>query len=82
MKRLGAIISKIEDGSIAQELELSCGDELLSINSTVPNDIMEYSFQAQDEEITIEIKHKDGEIEIIEIEKDYGEDLGISNCCF
>ena len=78
MKRLGAIISKIEDGSIAQELELSCGDELLSINSTVPNDIMEYSFQAQDEEITIEVKHKDGEIEIIEIEKDYGEDLGIS----
>lgn len=78
MKRLGAIISNIEKNSIAEEIELSIGDELLSINSTIPNDIMEYSFQAQDEDVVLEIKHKDGEIEIIEIEKEYGEDLGIS----
>ena len=45
MKRLGAIISNIEKNSIAEEIELSIGDELLSINSTIPNDIMEYSFQ-------------------------------------
>ena len=78
MKRLGAIISKIEPNSIAQELELSVGDEILSVNSIVVNDIMEYSFQTQDEEIELEVKHKNGEIEIIEIEKDWGEDLGIS----
>ena len=78
MKRLGAIISKIEPNSIAQELELMPGDEILSVNSVVINDIMEYSFQTQDEEIELEIKHQNGEIEIIEIEKEYGEDLGIS----
>ncbi len=78
MKRLGAIISSVLANSIADELELQAGDEILKINSTAPRDLIEYSFLVQDEELEILVKKKNGEEELIELEKDYGEDLGIS----
>lgn len=78
MKRLGAIISSVLPNSIADELGLTAGDEILEINSSVPSDLIEYSFLVQDEELEILVKKKNGEDELIELEKDYGEDLGIS----
>ena len=72
------IISDIQKGSIADELALRAGDEIVSINNSVPRDIIDYSFLVQDEEIELYIRHKNGEEEIFEIEKDFGEDLGIS----
>lgn len=72
------IISQVEKDSIADELGLSEGDEIISINSTKPRDIIDYSFCIRDENILLHIKHKDGEEELFEIEKDYEDDLGIS----
>lgn len=72
------VISDILKGSIADELNLNGGDEIISVNSVVPKDIIEYSFLVLDEELELYVKRKSGEEEIIEIEKDYGEDLGIS----
>lgn len=78
MKRLGAVISSVVPNSIADELELQVGDEILEINSSAPSDLIEYSFLVQDEELEILVKKKNGEEELIELEKDYGEDLGLS----
>ena len=72
-----AIISGVVDGSIAEELELNSGDELLSIDGICPQDMIDYNFLCKNEIITIEIKKENGEIEEIELEKDYDDDLGI-----
>jgi len=72
-----AKISGVLPGSIAEELELSEGDELLSIDGISLQDMIDYNYFCKNEFITIEIMKKDGEIEEIELEKDYDEDLGI-----
>ena len=72
-----AKISGVVEGSIAEELELQQGDELLSIDGVVPKDMIDYNFLCKDEVITIEIKKTNGDIEEIELEKDYDDDLGI-----
>ena len=72
-----AKISGVIEGSIAEELELLEGDELLSIDGVCPQDMIDYNYLCKNELITIEIKKSNGEIEEIELEKDYDEDLGI-----
>ena len=72
------IVSQVEKDSIAYELGLCAGDEIISINNSVPRDIIDYSFLVKDEEILLHVKHKSGEEELFEIEKDFDDDLGIS----
>lgn len=72
-----AIINKVEKNSIAEELELQAGDEILSIDEQDMTDLIDYNFLCKSELITLEIKKTNGEIEIIELEKDFDEDLGI-----
>lgn len=72
-----AKISCVVEGSIAEELELSEGDELLSIDGEKPQDMIDYNYLCKNELITLEIKKTNGELEEIELEKDYDEDLGI-----
>lgn len=72
-----AIVSKVLENSIAEELEIQSGDEILSIDDTKMQDMIDYNFLCKSELLTIEIKKLNGEIEVIELEKDYDEDLGI-----
>ncbi len=72
------VIENVIKNSIADEIGLVAGDEILSINNEKPKDIIEYTFSVQNEIVELEIKHKKGEVEIIEIEKDLEEDLGVS----
>ena len=74
---MAAIVSSVEDGSIAEELEIEAGDELLSIDGQKMLDMIDYGFYCKSEFLTLEIKKTNGEIEEIELEKDYDEDLGI-----
>lgn len=74
---MSAIVSKVEKNSIAEELEIQSGDEILSIDEQNMADLIDYNFLCKSEFLTIEIKKKNGEIEIIELEKDFDEDLGI-----
>ncbi len=69
-------IAAIEDGSIAQELCIMQGSELISINGTKPRDYIDYKYMTLEEKLDIEIKTPNGEIEILKIEKDYDEELG------
>lgn len=72
-----AKISGVVEGSIAEELDLVEGDELLSIDNVCPQDMIDYNFLCKNEIITLEIKKTSGDIEEIELEKDFDEDLGI-----
>lgn len=74
---MSAIVNKVEENSIAQELEIESGDELLSIDEQKITDLIEYNYLCKSEFLTIEIKKKNGEIEEIELEKDFDDDLGI-----
>lgn len=74
---MGAIVSKIEENSIAQELEIKPGDEILSIDEQQLSDLIDYNFLCKSEFLTLEIKKQNGEIEVIELEKDFDEDLGM-----
>ena len=72
-----AIVNEVLKNSIAQELEIQSGDEILSIDDTPMQDMIDYNFLCKTEVLTLEIKKQSGEIEVIELEKDYDEDLGI-----
>ena len=72
-----AIVDSVLEDSIAQELEIEKGDEILSIDGCKMQDMIDYNFYMKSELITVEIKKTNGEIEEIEIEKDYDDELGI-----
>ena len=70
-------IKTVESGSIAEELELEPGDILLSINNEELEDIFDYRFIIKDEYLEVAIRKKNGEEWILEIDKEFDEDLGI-----
>ena len=74
---MSAIVNKVIEGSIAEELEIEAGDEIVSIDDTPMLDMIDYNFLCKSDLLTLEIKKKNGEVEVIELEKDYDEDLGI-----
>lgn len=71
------IITKVDKGSIGEEVGIEVNDILLSIDGNNINDIIDYKFLSADEEITVEIEKQNGEVWDIDIEKEYGEDLGL-----
>lgn len=77
MNNKGHIISKIAPGSIAWELELEPGDRLIAINNKEIEDVFDYQYLAEDEYIVLVVGKTNGEEWELEIEKDYGEDIGI-----
>ena len=72
-----AIVSSVIKNSIAEELEIQVGDEIVSIDDAKMLDMIDYNFLCKTDLLTIEVKKTDGEVEVIELEKDYDEDLGI-----
>ena len=77
MKKKAHIISNVIPGSIAEELEIEAGDKLLSINETEIEDVFDYQFLVQDNYIEVLVEKPDGEQWLLEVEKEYDEDLGI-----
>ena len=72
-----AVVNSVIEGSIAQELEIQKGDIILTVDGNTMADMIDYNFYMKSELITVEIQKTNGEIEEIEIEKDFDEDLGI-----
>ncbi|HSH34750.1 DUF512 domain-containing protein, partial [Schnuerera sp.] len=71
------IIEKVKKGSIAEELKIIPKDILLTINGMVVKDIIDYKYLISDDYVEVEIEKQNGEVWILEIEKDFDEDLGI-----
>ena len=77
MKVKGHLIQKVLAGSIAEELGLEPGDAILKINDQEIDDIFDYQFLVQDDYIEVTVLAKSGEECVLEIEKEFGEDLGV-----
>ena len=71
------IIKSIEEDSIAWELGIEPGDKLLRINGQIIEDVFDYHYYVNDEELVVLIQKTNGEEWELEIEKDYEDDLGI-----
>ena len=78
MKKNSHIVDFVEAGSIAEELGIEKGDELLKINDSEIEDIFDYQYLLQDEYIEVLIKKADGQEWLLEIDKEYSEDLGLT----
>lgn len=76
-KEKGHLIGRIDENSIAEELNIEPGDKLLKINDQEITDIFDYQYLVQDEHLDVLILKQNGEEWLLDIDKDYYEDLGI-----
>lgn len=77
VKACGGKIIYVASGGLAGELGLVPGDEILSINGVRLRDLIDLSFAMADEEITLFVRHADGQEEVIDFDKDIDEELGV-----
>ena len=70
-------IKEVRAGSIGEELELQPGDMLLAVNGEPVEDIFDYQFMIEENEVILLIRKADGEEWELEIEKEESEDLGL-----
>ncbi len=78
MRDRGLIITSVADNSIADELRLQPGDVLLQINGQEISDILDYQYLIADEYLQVLVRKYNEEHWLIEIEKDYDENLGLA----
>ena len=70
-------VSKVRAGSIADELEIVPGTELLSVNGRELRDFLDWEFLAADDELVLEARLPSGEEVVYEIERPEGEAIGV-----
>ncbi len=73
----GALITQVEPGSIGAELELEPGDRIVAINGTKPVDYIDYLLLTAEENLSIRILKRSGDLLELEFEKDAEEQLGL-----
>jgi|Deesub1362A_J573_1020465.scaffolds.fasta_scaffold00271_45 putative radical SAM enzyme (TIGR03279 family) len=73
---MAAIISKVEEGSIAEEKGLKKGDTLLSINNHPVRDVIDYLFYSKEETLHLKI-NRDNKTHTIMIKRRGNSDIGI-----
>ncbi len=71
------VISKVVAGSIAERFGVVPGDKLITINGQAIEDVIDYRFLTTDEHLEILMQKPDGSEWIIEVAKEYDDDLGI-----
>ena len=71
------IVARVIPDSISAQLGLEPGDRLITVDGESIIDIIDLSFALADESVELVIEKKNGEQEILEIDKEYDEDLGI-----
>lgn len=76
-KEQGHKIKEVYPDSIAEELEIEPGDVLLAINDKEIEDVFDYRYLMKDEYVEVLIRKPDGGEWLLEIDKDYDEDLGV-----
>ena len=71
-------VARVLPDSIAEELGIEAGTELLSVNGRDLSDFLDWEFLTADEELVIEARQPDGEDVIYEIIRSEGDQLGVS----
>lgn len=79
IRRRGVVITAVTPSSLGGELELEPGDRVIKVNGRAVRDYLDFRFQTGGEtELTLEVRKKTGEDWELEIERDEGEDFGLS----
>ncbi|MGN6713755.1 DUF512 domain-containing protein [Anaerocolumna jejuensis] len=76
-KPKGHLIRTVMPDSIGEEMGIEPGDYLIAINDEEIDDVFDYQYLIKDEYIETLIRKSNGEEWILEIDKEYDEDLGI-----
>ena len=76
-KQKGHLIKTVKPDSIAEEVGIEPGDRLLEINGETVEDIFDYQYMIEEEYVEVLIAKPSGEEWLLEIDKDYAEDLGV-----
>lgn len=71
-------VTAVHPGSIAAEIGLRPGTELLSVNGRELEDFLDWEFLTAEEEFSLHLRHPDGEEIEFEIERPLTEPLGVS----
>ena len=74
---IGQLIAAVKPESIAEELGIQPGDRLLAIDEQPVRDIFDYQTRQTKEQVLLTIRKADGEVLLLDIEKDEDEDLGL-----
>lgn len=74
----GARVENVEPGGIAEEVGIEPGDVITAINNQPLQDLIDFRFLCADETVELAVTKTDGEIWVVEIEKDIDEDLGLT----
>lgn len=70
-------VSRIHPGSIAEEIGLQPGTELLTINGRDLNDFLDWEFLGADEDLVIDARLPNGDPVIYDIERPEGAPMGV-----
>jgi putative radical SAM enzyme (TIGR03279 family) len=70
-------VSRVQPGSIAEELEIAPGTELISVNGRELGDFLDWEFLTADDTLVIEARLPDGSDAEYEVERSDGEPLGV-----
>jgi putative radical SAM enzyme (TIGR03279 family) len=70
-------VKSVAAGSIADEVGIATGTELISVNGRELADFLDWEFLSADDELVIEARQRDGESVVYEIERSDGEAMGI-----
>jgi len=73
----GGVIAAVEPGSLAERVGLQAGDELVAINDHLLRDIIDVQFYSAEEVLELRVE-RDGEPWSVEVERGYGEGLGLA----
>ena len=72
----GGLVDAVSEGSLAEEIGIRSGDEVLSIDGHVLRDVVDYQYYAAEEDLEIVVRRK-GVARYFSLRREYGEDLGI-----
>ncbi|PLX95870.1 MAG: DUF512 domain-containing protein [Desulfuromonas sp.] len=71
-------IISVEEGSIAEQLDLCAGDCLIAVNGEPVYDQIDYQLLVQGEALLLDVEKSDGELWELEFERDAEEALGVA----
>ena len=70
-------VARVEPGSIAEEMGIVAGTELVSVNDRPLDDFLDWEFLTAEDEFALEVRQPDGEAIVFEIERPEGEPMGV-----
>ena len=70
-------VARVEPGSIAEEMGITAGTELIAVNERPLDDFLDWEFLTAEDEFALEVRLPDGEAVIFEIERPEGEPMGV-----